>query len=142
MADDIEIAAAAEEHKSELEVEPDAKPKRQHSRKPMPDHLDRREEVLSPGESCACGGALRQVGEDITEELEYIPGRFVVNKIIRPRMTCKDCEGFAQADLPSRPIERGRPGPGLLAHVLVGKNIAITCRWIGNPKSSPVRRLI
>ena len=136
MADDIEIAAAAEEHKSELEVEPDAKPKRHHSRKPMPDHLDRREEVLSPGESCACGGALRQVGEDITEELEYIPGRFVVNKIIRPRMTCKDCEGFAQADLPSRPIERGRPGPGLLAHVLVGKNIAITCRLIGSPIST------
>ncbi len=120
-ADDFEIAAAAAEHKFELEVEPDAKPKRQHSRKPLPDHLERREEVLSPGETCACGGALRQVSEDITEELEYIPGRFVVNKIIRPRMACKDCEGFAQADLPSRPIERGRPGPGLLAHVLVGK---------------------
>ncbi|GFE51870.1 hypothetical protein So717_36230 [Roseobacter cerasinus] len=64
---------------------------------------------------------LRQVGEDITEELEYIPGRFVANRIVRPRMACKDCESFTQADLPSRPIERGRLGPGLLAHVLVGK---------------------
>lgn len=30
-------------------------------------------------------------------------------------------EAFCQAPLPSRPIERGRPGPGLLAHVLVSK---------------------
>lgn len=95
LADDIEIAAAAKKHQSELEVEPYAKPKPQHARKPLPDHLERHEEVLSPGETCACGGALRQVGEDITEELEYIPGRFVVNKIIRPCMACKACEGFA-----------------------------------------------
>ncbi len=121
LADDIEIAAAAEEQQSEAAGELDAKPRRQHSRKPLPDHLERREDVLMPDETCTCGGSLRQVGEDITEELEYIPGRFVVNRIVRPRMSCKDCEGFAQADLPSRPIERGRPGPGLLAHVLVGK---------------------
>ena len=121
LADDIEIAAAAQEQKSELEVEPEAKPKRQHSRKPLPDHVERREDVLMPDNTCTCGGSLRQVGEDITEELEYILGRFVVSKIIRPRMACKDCERFVQADLPLRPIERSRPGPGLLAHILVGK---------------------
>ncbi|MEO1919069.1 MAG: IS66 family transposase zinc-finger binding domain-containing protein [Paracoccaceae bacterium] len=55
----------------------------------------------------------------MTEELEYIPGRFIVNKIIRPRMACLRCEAISQAALPSRPIERVRPGPGLLAHVLV-----------------------
>jgi Transposase and inactivated derivatives len=37
------------------------------------------------------------------------------------RLTCACCERFVQAPLPSRPIERGRPGPGLLAHVLVSK---------------------
>ena len=121
LADDIEIAAAAEEQRSEAGDELDAKPKRQHSRKPLPDHLERREDVLMPDKTCTCGGSLRQVGKDITEELEYIPGRFIVNKIVRPRMACKDCEKFIQADLPSRPIERGRPGPGLLAHILVGK---------------------
>ena len=61
------------------------------------------------------------LGEDVTEELEYVPGHFVVKRIVRPRMTCTCCEAFAQAELPSRPIPRGRPGPGLLAHVLVGK---------------------
>ncbi len=62
-----------------------------------------------------------QPGEDITEELEYVPGRFVVNRILRPRLSCSCCEKVVQAPLPSRPIERGRPGPGLLAHVLVSK---------------------
>jgi transposase len=98
--------------------EPKEKPKR----KPLPDHLDRIEQVLSVGEDCAkCGGDLKKLGEDVTEELEYIPGCFVVNKIIRPRMACSRCEAILQAPLPSRPIERGRPGPGLLAHVLVSK---------------------
>ena len=99
-------------------VEPKGKPKR----KPLPDHLDRIEQVLSAGEDCPeCGGDLSKLGEDVTEELEYIPGRFVVNKFIRPRMACRRCETISQAPLPSRPIERGRPGPGLLAHVLVSK---------------------
>jgi transposase len=61
------------------------------------------------------------LGEDVTEELEYIPGRFVVNRMVRPRMACTCCEAIVQAPLPSRPIEKGRPGPGLLAHVLVNK---------------------
>lgn len=50
-----------------------------------------------------------------------MPGRFIVNRIVRPRLTCACCEKFVQSQLPSRPIERGRPGPGLLAHVLVSK---------------------
>lgn len=78
--------------------------------------------MLTPGDDCSkCGGSLKTLGEDITEELEYVPGRFVVNKFVRPRMACSCCETIVQAPLPSRPIERGRPGPGLLAHVLVSK---------------------
>ena len=121
LAEDIEIEAAAEEQKAEQHSE--AKPtKRKHSRKPLPDHLERMDEVLSAGDACSdCGGNLRQLGEDVTEELEYIPGRFVVRRIVRPRMACTCCEAFSQAPLPSRPIERGRPGPGLLSHVLVSK---------------------
>ena len=91
-------------------------------RKPLPADLPRNEQVLSPGESCGeCGGALKVLGEDVTEELEYVPGRFVVNRIVRPRMACKSCEAICQTPLTSRPIERGRPGPGLLAHVVVSK---------------------
>jgi transposase len=98
------------------------KPKDKPKRKPLPSGLPRNEQVLSPGEACGtCGGILKTLGEDVTEELEYVPGRFVVNRIVRPRMACACCEVICQAPLPSRPIERGRPGPGLLAHVLVSK---------------------
>jgi len=48
-------------------------------------------------------------------------GRFVVTRIVRPRLACRGCEAICQAPLPSRAIERGRPGPGLLADVLVAK---------------------
>lgn len=115
-----EIAAAAQEACDEQTVR--SKPKGQPKRKPLPDHLPRDEQVISPGESCGdCGGKLKILGQDVTEELEYIPGRFRVNRIVRPRLACACCEAIHQAPMPSRPIERGRPGPGLLAHVLVSK---------------------
>jgi transposase len=121
--EDMEIAAAkagrpAPAEEPERTAEPKDKPKR----KPLPADLPRNEQVLSPGDACGrCGGKLKKLGEDVAEELEYVPGRFVVNRIVRPRMACSCCEAICQAPLPSRPIERGRPGPGLLAHVLVSK---------------------
>lgn len=115
-----EIAIAALTAKLRLsEDAPADKPKR----KPIPDHVPRVEVELTTGDTAcaACGGKLRRLGEDVTEELEYVPGRFIANRIVRPRMACSGCDCFTQAPLPSRPIERGRPGPGLLAHVLVNK---------------------
>ena len=120
-AENEEIAEAAVKAAETAPAEP-IELKEKPGRKPLPDHLERIEQVLSVGEDCPeCGGDLSKPGEDITEELEYIPGRFVVNKITRPRMACRRCEAISQAPMPSRPIERGRPGPGLLAHVLVRK---------------------
>ncbi|MCV3274145.1 IS66 family transposase [Roseobacter sinensis] len=120
--EDEAIVQAAEEQAKAAQPAPEDKTPRQHSRKPLPDHLDRHDEVLSPGDDCTrCGGKLKTLGEDVTEELEYVPGRFIVNRILRPRKACAGCEAIVQSPLPSRPIERGRPGPGLLAHVLVSK---------------------
>ncbi|WP_255418698.1 IS66 family transposase [Paracoccus sp. JM45] len=124
LSEDGEIAQAAADQYTKQSPGDDEAPtnKRQHSRKPLPDHLDRENEVLSPGEACAgCAGTLRQVGENVTEELDYILGHFVVRRFILPRMACTCCEAFAQAPLPSRLIERGRPGPGLVSHMLVSK---------------------
>jgi transposase len=121
-AEDEEIAGAAAGHAAPDTSDEERKPKRRHSRKPLPEHLERNDTELSPGEACdRCGGALKTLGEDVTEELEYVPGRFVVNRIHRPRRACTCCEVIVQAPLPSRPIDKGRPGPGLLAHVLVSK---------------------
>jgi transposase len=118
MLEDLEILSSAKTPVRTVPAEAGEKP----ARRPLPDHLPRQQQVLDAGVACnACGGKLKRVGEDVTEELEYVPGRFVVNRIVRPRMACSCCEHFQQALLPSRPIERGRPGPGLIAHVLVSK---------------------
>jgi transposase len=53
--------------------------------------------------------------------LEYIPASFVVVRHVRPKLSCSRCDCIVQAEAPSRPIERGLAGPGLLAHVLVSK---------------------
>jgi len=68
-----EIAAAKAEPPSSPDepAEPKGKPKR----KPLPADLPRNEEVLSPGDACdKCGGRLKTLGGDVTEELEYVPG--------------------------------------------------------------------
>lgn len=93
-------------------------------RKPLPEHLPR--EVLThlpeSGETCtACGGTMKPLGEDIAEQLEYIPASFRVIRHVRSKLACTCCDHIAQAAAPSRPIERGLAGPGLLAHVLVSK---------------------
>ena len=53
--------------------------------------------------------------------LEYVPSHFKMVVHVRPKMSCRACETITQAPAPSLPIERGRPGPSLLAHVLVAK---------------------
>lgn len=57
----------------------------------------------------------------MSEVLEYVPGRFEVIRHVRPAFSCRSCEAMCQASMLSLPIVRGRPGPGLLAHVLVSK---------------------
>ncbi len=114
---------AAAEDETASGPAPDEKGRRR-GRKPLPENLPRRDVEHLPNQGCACsacGGALRRVGENVTEILEYRPGRFEVVRHIRPAFSCRACETMAQAPMPSMPIERGRPGPGLLAHVLVSK---------------------
>jgi transposase len=89
---------------------------------PVAEHLPRREIVHTPDCTCpACGGAMRKVGEDVSEVLDYIPGRFEVIRHIRPAFSCRVCERMAQRPMPSLPVERGRPSAGLLAHILVSR---------------------
>jgi transposase len=64
---------------------------------------------------------MAKLGEDVTEILDYIPGRFQVLRHVRPKYACKRCDRIAQAPAPALPIPRGRPSAALLAHVLVAK---------------------
>src|SRR5216684_2753242 len=93
------------------------------ARQPLPAHLPREtRKVLPKQEACPdCGGKLKQLGEDVSETLEYVPEHFKVIRQVRPKLACACCDKIVQAAAPSRPIERGMAGPGLLAHVLVSK---------------------
>ena len=104
-------------------VSPAKEPKARPERKPLPAHLSREVVTHTPsGDCCAdCGGQLRQFGEDVSEQLEYIPDSFKVIRHVRPKFTCTGCDRVIEAPAPSRPIERGLPAPGLLAHVIVSK---------------------
>lgn len=83
----------------------DAEDKAQSKRKALPEHLPREEIVHGPEEDCAdCGKPLRPLGEDIREVLDYVPGRFVVTRHVRPKLSCRDCGTIAQASMPSLPI--------------------------------------
>ena len=96
-------------------------------RRPLPGHLPREvvrhEPTLGDSGACpGCGGAVfSRIGEDEREVLEYVASHFKVVTHVRPKLSCRACETIVQAPMPSLPIERGRPGPHLLAHVAVAK---------------------
>ena len=93
------------------------------TRRALPDHLPRQTRRHEPKETVCpqCQGELRKLGEDVSEMLECVPASFVVIRHVRTKLSCTKCDCVVQAEAPSRPIERGLAGPGLLAHVLVSK---------------------
>lgn len=122
-----ELQATQEENTSASQIPAvaavDAQGNEKPARRPLPEHLPREvRKYLPKQEACPdCGGKLKLLGEDVSEILEYVPARFKVIRQVRPKLACACCERIVQAAAPSRPIERGVAGPGLLAHVLVSK---------------------
>jgi transposase len=102
---------------------PSQREKAQPVRHALPEHLPRERVEHEAACTCpACGGSnLTLIGTDEREVLEYVPSHFKVTVHARPKLSCRDCETITQAPLPWLPIERGTPGPALLAHVLVAK---------------------
>jgi transposase len=125
--EELETGAAEEVTKAEAEeraapIPERAKPKR----KPLPEHLPRQEMVHEPeGDGActcpACGAGMAKLGEDVTEVLDYVPGRFQVICHVRPKYACKACDAITQAPAPALPMPRGRATPATLAHLLVSK---------------------
>jgi transposase len=84
----------------------------------LPSHLHREEHIIEPEEDIT--GA-RRIGEVVTEVLEYTPGKFYVERYVRPKYVLPEEEKIVIGELPSLPIPRGNAGPGLLAHLLISK---------------------
>jgi transposase len=95
-----------------------------HGRKQLPKNLPRQRTeyhpaVLTCGE---CSGALQRIGEEVSEQLEYIPASLLVLEHARIKYACPHCQDkVVIGSLPIKPIEKGLPGPGLLAHVVTSK---------------------
>jgi transposase len=119
-------AAVADPDPTSTPAEPKATVSNHKGRKALPANLPRQriEHHPDPDElTCdQCGQAKQRIGEEITEQLDYVPSSFVVLQHVRVKYACKSCEeGVVIGELPAMPIEKGRPGEGLLAHVLTSK---------------------
>lgn len=121
------VAASVQDTEAEAKAEePSAPKKKGHGRKRPPlelPHLPLEHPVADADKVCAeCGCEKKRIGEKITEQIEYAPASLFVIDHIQPVYTCPCCqEGVVVAPKPAQPIEKGLPGPGLLAHVVVSK---------------------
>ncbi len=99
--------------------------RRHRGRRPLPE-LPRETTVIEPPAAdltCPrCAVPKVRIADDTTEGLDFVPASFVIREYVRPKYACPCCqEGVTQAVLPARPIEKGRPEPGLLAQVVTSK---------------------
>lgn len=97
-----------------------------HGRKPLPRDLPRKRvehDVPAEEKICPeCGAAKTRIGEEVSEQLEYVPASLFVIEHVRPKYACPCCqEHVSIAEKPAKVIEKGLPGPGLVAHVIVSK---------------------
>ena len=105
---------------------PSAPKKNGHGRKPLPASLPRKPVVHDvPPEQLPCPdcGTMRQcIGAEVREQLEYVPASLIVIEHVRPKYACPDCVAkVVIAERLPEPIEKGLPGPGLMAHVITNK---------------------
>jgi transposase len=123
-----EESAPSSDDASEEDEEPAPRRRntRHHGRRPLPAHLMRCVHDIHPPQeeqTCpSCGHGKTIFGCDATEELEMIPAKFFVNRYVRHKYACPCCQGsVSQGPLPPRPLERGIPGPGVLADLVASK---------------------
>jgi transposase len=79
--------------------------------------------VLEPEGGQTVPEQWRRIGEEVSEQLDYEPGRFFRRRLVRPRYVQRAEPEAAPviAPLPERLLERSLPAPGLLVHIMVSK---------------------
>ncbi len=121
---ELEDKPAAEE--VEATEQAPARPSRRNGRRPLPKDLPRKRvehDVSAEDKICPeCGCDKKRIGEETSEQLEYIPASLYVIEHVRPKYACPQCQGqVVVGEKPAQPIEKGLAGPGLLAHVITSK---------------------
>lgn len=119
------VAPQEEPEKESISYERHKQKSKGHGRQVLPEHLERvREEVEVPEEekSCSvCGEEKTRIGEEVSEQLEYVPASLFVKQTVRPVLACPKEHEVTTAPRPAEPIDKGIAGPGLLAQVAVSK---------------------
>jgi transposase len=124
--EDVETALGAEDATAEKKnaiVRREGIEGRRANRGHLPAHLPREEVIFEPeAKTCACGGALHVIGEDVSERLDKVPAKLRVIVTRRPKYACRSCtDGVVQAPAAHRLIPGGLPTEALVADVLVAK---------------------
>ncbi|MBQ0933648.1 IS66 family transposase [Ideonella alba] len=119
---DADLAALAREIEQQTPETKAPQDKQGPKREKLPAHLPRREIRHEPeSTTCGCGCAMKRIGEDVAEKLDYQPGVFTVERHIRGKWVCAQCETLVLAPVAPHIIDKGIPTSGLLAQVLVAK---------------------
>jgi transposase len=120
---DADIAAMEQELQNLAPPDKAAKePRQSPKRAALPPELPRVEVNHEPDSTtCTCGCQLKRIGEDVSEKLDYTPGVLTVQRHVRGKWACSECQTLTQAPVPAQIIDKGLPTSGLLAQVLVAK---------------------
>ncbi len=121
----VEIDSGEEGEGSAASAPPARKRKGHGRRRPLKDLPRERREHLPTEADRVCGcchGAMVEIGEETSEQLDYVPASVKVIEHVRKKFGCPTCkEGVVIAPPPPKVVEKGLAGPGLLAHVIVSK---------------------
>jgi transposase/uncharacterized coiled-coil protein SlyX len=120
---DADIAAIEQELQDPAPpANPAKEPRQAPKRAVLPSELPRVDLHHEPDSTtCSCGCQLKRIGEDVSEKLDYTPGVLTVQRHVRGKWACSECQTLTQAPVPAQVIDKGLPTSGLLAQVLVAK---------------------
>lgn len=115
--------APVDEPETGLKRKRAARKKREKSR--LPEHLPVEEVIIDPDEVMASPEDWRCMGEEVSEQLDYRPGKFLKRRLVRRKYVRKDHPFLAPvvAPLPSVLQERCLATPELIAQVVVSKYV-------------------
>jgi transposase len=129
----VEIKSEEEELEESETIEVPAHSRKRGKRRPLPDHLPRVEVIIDLNEAekvCVKDGSiLREIGSEVSEQLDVIPLQVKVIRTIRKKYICECCESSGEntniktAAMPEQILPKSNATAGLLAYIATAKYV-------------------